>query len=171
MRWAQHIEPNSPVLARSEWENNAVLTLGLAQKLAILGALGCIAGMSVPVEAGESSGCNWAKATTFRAAAERYGALGQPADAAGWFLAAMRSTSECRSPSGSILSARSLVQAGAALAASGDYLRALSLLHTAQSDLTAIGASDRKSAAAVRPLLDLAETVISFINASAQGSM
>jgi hypothetical protein len=172
MRSAQEFEPYCPRLAQSHAENGLVPIRGFASILVAVGALAGVAGTTISARAGVPAGCDSAVATRFHAAAERYAAQRQYANAAAWYLAATRATSECRAPSDAIARANSLFAAGTAFALSGDSLRGLSLLHAAQSQLTAmIDAGDRETAPKARAILALVVDVIAAIDTVAKGSM
>ena len=85
-------------------------------------------------------------------------------------MAATQSARGCRTVTGALFGARALAQAGATLAQSGDYQRALSLLGSAQARLTSIDPSAPEAATA-RNYLELVQNVISAIDRVAQSSM
>jgi hypothetical protein len=172
MRSAQKLEPYCPRRARLRAENDFVPVRGVARILVVAGALAGFAGTTVAARAGAPARCDSAAAGKYRAAAQRYAAQREYADAATWYLAATRATNVCRTPSDAIARANSLFGAGAAFALSGDSLRGLSLLHAAQSQLTAlIDAGDRETTPKARAILELIADVIAAIDTVAKGSM
>lgn len=146
-------------------------SLRAVRNLIALVALSFVVSAIAPVGAGARSSCDWKKAGVFRDAGDRYHAARLYGQAAQWYLAATRLTRDCRSLSGTLLSARSLAQAGAALAQSGDYLRALDLLHAAQSKLASLTAANPQTAASARSYSELVQNVISAIDKVARASM
>jgi hypothetical protein len=172
MRSTPKLESECPRLATPTGENNCVPVSGFARILVVSAVLIGVGGTTVPARAAAPAVCDSVKATAFRAAAARYAQARRYADAAAWFLAAKRATSECRTATDAIMHANSLFQAGSAVALSGDSQRGLALLHAAQSQLTAmIDAGDRDTAPKARAILDLIADVISAIDTIARGSM
>jgi hypothetical protein len=145
---------------------------GCARILVVVAVLFGAGGTTVPARAAAPAACDSVQATKFRAAAARYAGARRYADAAAWFLAATRATSECRTPSDALERASSLFQAGSAFALSGDSERGLTLLHAAQSQLTAMSESgDRDTGPKARAILDLITKLIAAIDTLARGSM
>jgi hypothetical protein len=150
-----------------------------ARRLVVISALAFVAGAAAPVAAAPAAAgpgavvhCNPVDATKFRAAGQRYVAEQRFTDAGMWFVAATRSTRECRTPSAAILRARSLFQAGAAFALGGDSVRGLDLLREAQSQLNALTmAGERDNASEAHAILNLIADLIASIDITAQGSM
>jgi tetratricopeptide (TPR) repeat protein len=143
----------------------------IIRKVTVLSAAVVIAAAMVPAVAGVPGACNARKAADFGAAGDRYREAGRFVDAAHWYLAATRFTRGCRTAGDSLLNARSLAQAGAALAQNGDYLGALELLHTAQSRLTSIAALDPRAAVAAQSYAAVVQRMLSAINGVAEASM
>ncbi len=170
----RHASRNARI-ARSRLRNNRFVSIRVFRRIVVvISALVWFAGASLPAQAAVAAParCDTAQAAKFRAAADRYAAHGQYADAAAWYLAATHATSECRTPDDTIARATSLFAAGTALALNGDFLRGLGLLQTAQSQLTAVAASgDPIMAPKARAILDLIASVIGEIDTVARGSM
>lgn len=115
--------------------------------------------------------CARDKAKTIRVEADRFAAHGNDAVAATSYLAASRQTQSCPDGASALLSARSIAQAAVAFAQTGDYGKALTLLGTAQTRLTALEARDPKIAPAARAFRDVVESVIGTVDLVAQSSM
>jgi hypothetical protein len=146
-------------------------SLVYARRVIAYGAIAFFIGISRPADAREAFPCDIGKAQMFRAAGDRYRADARYADAAHWYLAAARETGQCRLASASLLGARALAAAGAALALNGEYLRALALLHDAQTRLVALEPHTDELAAELQRVRDLIGAVIDAVNTVARLSM
>ncbi len=104
-------------------------------------------------------------------AGDRYRERGRNGDAARSYLAAERLAHECPTTGGRMLDARLLAQSGTALAQTGDYLRALPLLRTAQSQLSSLVAADAANGDGRARVLDVVQGEISLIEGVARASM
>jgi hypothetical protein len=133
--------------------------------------LGIMIVAMAPVSAGESGSCNFSKAISLRAQADRARTHGQLISAAQSYIAASRAVNDCRTGSGLMLSARSLAQGGTALAQGGDYFNARSILLSAQERLQALFSVDAPTAASARSYFDLVQSVISAIDRIARFSV
>ncbi len=134
-------------------------------------ALSMFVALSAPLGAGERLSCRVENVTPLRVAADRSLQRRNFAEAARWYLAAARTNATCGAPSSALLTARSLAQAGAALAQGGDELGSLALLREAQARFRAIPQSDRQTADAARGFLDLVERMIAAVEELARESM
>ena len=159
------------VVASAAGTVERVLYLRAVRNVAALAALGFVISAIAPVGAGARSTCDWRRADAFRAAGDRYHAVHQYQQAAHWYLAATRQTRDCRNVNGALQSAKSLAQAGAALAQSGDFDAALRLLHAAQSKLESLPPANAQTAEAARSYSELVQNVISAIDKVARASM
>jgi len=140
------------------------------RNFALVSVLVCNLALVVPHAMDAPRVCRTSDAAAFRATADRYREHRDYAAAARWYEAAATSTAGCSDARDLMVHARSLVQAGAATAETGDYLRALTFVHEAQLRLRAIAAADRKGTAA-QTYLEVANDLISAINIVAAASM
>jgi hypothetical protein len=124
-----------------------------------------------PVSAGEPTSCDVAKARIFIAAGDRSDKHGRYVEATHWFLAANRYTRDCRAAGDLLIGSRAIAKAGSALAQSGEYLKALSLLHAAQARLARLTSGDSQIATAAQSFSDQVGNLIAAIDRVAESTM
>jgi hypothetical protein len=107
----------------------------------------------------------------FIAVGDRADTHGQYVEAMHWYLAASRYTRDCRAAGDLLIGSRALAKTGGALAQSGEYLKALSLLRAAQARLARLALGDSQIATASRSLFDQVQNVITAIDGVAQSTM